>query len=151
MKTTPASRTLNSFCALCLALLIGPTVASFAHGQAPNDYSCDQSKHPSDAIGSSITGENSGVEIGLFDETTQSQVGKFTFVGGLWLFDGGTSAEVQEGTTVKSFSFGDYNSSNAADLKICASGKYFVLSSQGRRFRIFFPSLAFAAYVTEIK
>lgn len=151
MKAIPVQPVLNSFCALCLMFLIGPAVASFAHGQAPNDYSCDQSKHPGDAIGSEITGEGTGAEISLFDETTRSQVGKFTFLGGLWFFDGGTSTEVQEGTTVKSFSFAGYNSSNAADLKICASGKYFVLSSQGRRFRIYFPSLAFAAYIMDIK
>ena len=121
-------------------------------GSAPAaHYSCTNSVHASDAIGSEITGEGTGAEITLYDENTRSEVGKFTFLGGLWFFNGGESTEVQAGTRVLDFSLGNYHQSGTASLSLCASGKYFILTSDGRHFRIGFPSAAFAAFIMEIE
>jgi hypothetical protein len=114
-------------------------------------YSCHQDSQPPDAIGTKIEGEGTGAIIGLYDENTRSRVGSFSFNGGLWFFDGGKSTEVEAGTRVLDFSFGDYHPGGPMTLSICASGKYFILSSEGRRFRIHFPSVTFAAFILEIK
>lgn len=136
---------------VCLTAMIGLAGTAFAQGQAPPEYSCTQSTHPSDAVGSEITGTGTGAEITLFDEGTRSRVGEFSFTGGLWFFNGGESTEVESGTRVLAFSFGDYHSGGSTNSKLCASGRYFILSSAGRRFRIYFPSAAFAAFILEIK
>ena len=133
---------------VCLAVTIGVSVTEYAHGQAQTDYSCNKVAQPPDAIGSELQGE---FDVALYDEQTRSQVGKFTFDGGLWFFDGGQVTDVQEGTRVLDFSFGDYHPSGSANLKLCASGKYFILSSENRRFRIQFPSNGPSAFVWEIK
>jgi len=116
-----------------------------------DEYTCSQSHYPGDAIGSEIKGENTGAKIALFDEITRTQVGNFSFTGGLWFFDGGKGTDVEEGTRVLDFSFGNYHSNSSENLNICSYGKYFILSSSDRRFRIHFPSLAFAATIFEIK
>ncbi len=137
--------------AFCSVATICTAVPAFTQEQSTPAYSCDTTRHPGDAIGSEIKGESTGAEIALYDETTRSQVGSFAFTGGLWFFDGGQSTEVAEGTHVVSFSFGDYHPGASANLSLCSSGRYFILSSEGRRFRISFPSLGFAALIMEIK
>jgi hypothetical protein len=91
-----------------------------------------------------------GAEIGLFDETTGSRVGTFKLDGSLWFFDGGKSTEVGKDTRLQDFSFHDYHP-DPKTLKLCASGKYFILSSGVRRFRILFPDATFAAFIVEIR
>jgi hypothetical protein len=111
--------------------------------------SCLQNTHPPDAIGSAVDGD--GVVIELFDRGTRARVGNFTFTGSLWFFDGGRSTEVKEGTTVQNLSFREYHPASSENLKICASGGTFVLFTSSRRFKIDFPSPAFAAFAEEIK
>jgi hypothetical protein len=137
------------FAFICISVTIGLAVTARAQDKAQTDYSCNKSALPHDAIVSGLRGEE--FEVGLYDEHTRSQVGKFTFTGALWFFDGGHTTIVQEGTRVLDFSFGNYHPGGTANLKLCASDKYFILPSENRRFRLEFPSNGPAAFITEIK
>ena len=129
-----------------------PPATAFAQGQTPPkqsspQYNCSKSTHRN-ALGSAV--EGMGAEIGLFDETTRSRIGTFKLDGSLWFFDGGKSTEVGKDTYLQDFSFRNYHP-DPKTLKLCSSGKYFILSTGSRRFRILFPSPTFAAFILEIK
>ena len=133
---------------LALAVFCGQATLAVRPSVAAD--SCLQDVHPADAVGSAIQGTSTGAQIALFDEAKKANVGKLVFVGKLWFFDGGSSTEVDKTTKVMAFAVGNFKP-DAKDVKICASGKYFIVSALKRRFQIYFPSLQFSALVKEIE